>query len=159
MRGPKPIPTLIKLARGNPGKRKLNRREPKPGPLDPTPPVELLDDAAKAEWTRTIAPAIATGQITAADRSMAIAHCDLWAVWRSQLAEAARDPHVKPAGPNDYPMASPVRAMAHRTFTLLIRVDAELGLTPTSRSRVTVPGGVKAADPADDDDRFFKRRA
>ncbi len=30
MPGPRPTPTYLKLLRGNPGKRKLNKREPQP---------------------------------------------------------------------------------------------------------------------------------
>ena len=101
-------------------------------------PHELIDPVAVAEWTRTIAPAIQRGQITAADRVSAIAHCELWATWRSQLADAARHPHVVSAGKSGHPIPNPARGMANKTLSLLMKVDAELGLTPTSRTRVVV---------------------
>jgi len=155
MRGRKPLPTALKLLRGNPGKRPINRTEPRPEALGAEPPEELASDDAKREWRRTIAPAIPTGQITSADRAMAIAHCELWACWRSQLAEAARHAHIIAAGPSGYPTPNPARLMANRTFLLLVRVDAELGLTPSSRSRVAT--GKEAGRPprASEDDRFF----
>ena len=137
MRGRKPTPTALKLLRGNPGKRRLNADEPTPDALPAAVPAELTDPEASAEWTRTIVPAIASGQITAADRAMAIAHCELWATWRSLLADAARHPHVVAVGPSQYPTPNPARVMSNKTFSLLKAVDAELGLTPTSRSRVT----------------------
>lgn len=136
MRGRKPTPTVLKFARGNPGRRPLNADEPLPGALDTTCPDELIDEVARAEWVRTIVPAIETGQITAADRSFAIAHCELWATWRSQLEDALRHPHVVAAGKNKYPTPNPARMMANKTLQLLIKVDAEIGFTPTSRSRV-----------------------
>jgi P27 family predicted phage terminase small subunit len=145
MRGRKPTPTVLKLLRGNPGKRKIDAREPKPGVLSVDMPNELTETDAQAEWIRTIVPAIQRGQVTAADRVFAIAHCELWATWRSQLADAARHPHVVSAGKNSqHPMPNPARGMANKTLQLLAKVDAELGFTPTSRSRVT-------SAPAEDD--------
>jgi P27 family predicted phage terminase small subunit len=136
MRGTKPTATVLKIARGNPGKRPLNHAEPQPGALSPTCPKEILDPIARKEWRRAIVPAIGTGQITAADRVMAIAHCELWATWRSQLADAARHAHVIAVGDKHYPTPNPARVMSNKTFLILAKVDAELGFTPTARTRV-----------------------
>jgi len=138
MRGRKPTATVLKILQGNPGHRKVNTEEPKPERLDEACPDELKDPEARAEWERTIAPAVATGQVTAADRAMAIAHCELWAARRSQLADASRFANLVVAGKHGYPMPNPALAMANRTLKLLIQVDTELGLTPSSRSRVKV---------------------
>jgi P27 family predicted phage terminase small subunit len=138
MRGRKPIPTVLKLLRGNPGKRAINRREPRPGPLTAEVPAELTDEVARAEWTRTIVPAIATGQITAADRGVAILHCRLWADWWGMLAEAATiGNHIIHTSLKKYPIPNPARGMANTTLGYLLKVDMELGLSPVSRSRVT----------------------
>jgi P27 family predicted phage terminase small subunit len=138
MRGRKPTPTPLKLLRGNPGKRPLNPHEPQPDALPTTCPRELTDKDARAEWRRTIVPAIDRRQVTAADRVMAIAHCELWATWRAQLAVAAAHPLIIAVGPHKYPRPNPASLMAIKTLALLKGVDAELGFTPTSRGRVTV---------------------
>jgi hypothetical protein len=51
--GPRPQPTTLRLLRGNPGKRKLNRDEPQPEipPAVPDPPPHLLP-LARDEWWR-----------------------------------------------------------------------------------------------------------
>src|SRR5262245_55801485 len=51
-RGPAPTPNVVKLLRGNPGKRAI-RPEPQPEipPEVPEPPP-ILTGAAKAEWVR-----------------------------------------------------------------------------------------------------------
>jgi len=136
VRGRKPKPTTLRVLEGMAGHRPLNPNEPEPAALDEACPVELTDPIAQAEWVRGIVPAIQTGQITDADRVLAIAHCELWATWRSQLADAQRHPHIIAAGPNNYPMPNPARTMANKTLIMLAKVDAELGLTPSSRSRV-----------------------
>jgi phage terminase small subunit len=50
MRGPPPIPTRLKLLRGNPGHQKLNRAEPQPPSAKkcPEPPEGLAGDAREA---------------------------------------------------------------------------------------------------------------
>src|SRR5688500_10113767 len=138
MRGRKPVPTVLRMLRGNPGKRAINRNEPQPGELSPECPPEITEPDAKKEWERAIVPSIALGVITSADRLFAIAHCELWATWRSQLADAARHPHVVAVGQNKHPTPNPARVMANRTLMLLTKVDQELGFSPVSRSRVTV---------------------
>lgn len=156
MRGRKPTPTVLKIARGNPGKRALNLNEPQPDSLDMACPEELADPDARREWDRVIVPAIRRGQITADDRTFAVAHCELWGTWRSQIAEAAKHAHIVSAGKNKYPMPNPARTMANKTLMLLAKVDAELGFSPTSRTRV----GVKGAQKRDaQKERFFGRRS
>lgn len=154
MRGRKPKPTALKLVQGNPGRRRLNPDEPQPADLSPDCPPEITEPVAQAEWARIIVPAIARGQITADDRVFAIAHCELWATYRSQLADAARHPHVVAVGAHKYPTPNPARVMSNKTLLLLAKVDAELGFSPTSRTRVHVPRKMEAGNPLR---RFMKQ--
>lgn len=156
MRGRKPTPTVLKLLRGNPGRRRIDPTEPMPERMDTDCPAELSDRDAAEEWERTIVPAINLGHVTVSDRVLAIAHCDLWATWRSQLADAARHAHVVAAGKNQYPTPNPARGMANKTLQLLIKVDQELGLSPVSRSRVSVDRGAKAKNRVE---KFRARKA
>ena len=50
-RGPAPQPTVITKLKGNPGKRPLNKHEPKPEIVLPHCP-EFLDKDARKEWNR-----------------------------------------------------------------------------------------------------------
>lgn len=144
MRGPKPQPTVIKMLRGNPGKRAFNQEEPAPaGVISTEMPEELTTAIEQSEWNKTIVPAIRNGTITATDRPTAIAHCVYWATWRSQLLEAERHPHIIAVGPNKHPMPNPARGMANKTYQILLKIDADLGLTPSSRSRVHASKGSK----------------
>ena len=53
MAGRKPKPTALKKLEGNPGKRKLNTKEPVPGKGMPDCPKWLLPEAKK-EWKRLL---------------------------------------------------------------------------------------------------------
>lgn len=138
MMGRPPKPTALKILEGNPGRRDLNEDEPEPDELSEEYPEELIEALGRKEWDRAIVPQIRTGQITAADRAMAVAHCQLYAAWRSQLIEGGMAANVVTAGKNNYPMPNPAVVMANKTLLLMVRVDGELGLTPSSRSRVKV---------------------
>jgi len=145
MGGRRPTPTALKILRGNPGQRRLNTREPKPEPLEVACPVELTDPAAVAEWTRAIVPAIHRRQVTSADRVAAIAHCALWATWLLEDRKAGA--WIVELDRHGRPVANPARRMANQTLQLLLRYDADLGFTPSSRSRVQTA----TADPVAND--------
>ena len=100
-------------------------------------PEELVgDDVALSAWARTIQPLIRIGQVTAADREVAIAWCILWSTWRSHLESAARHDHVVSVAGR--PLQNPARNMANKTYTLLAKTTAELGLSPLMRGRIPV---------------------
>jgi phage terminase small subunit len=68
MRGRKPTPTALKLVAGNPGKRPLNRHEPKPVTAIPTCPAHLMP-TAKTEWKRLARYLHDLGVISELDRA------------------------------------------------------------------------------------------
>jgi P27 family predicted phage terminase small subunit len=136
MRGRKPQPTVLKILRGNPGRRKLNALEPQPSALSTVCPSELTNVAAQDEWDARIVPAIQRGQITSADFAAAVAHCELYADWRECWVEAQQHARVITVGKQ--PQPNPYRSEARKIRAELWKVDAELGFTPVSRSRVQV---------------------
>lgn len=76
-RGPKPQPTALKKARGNPGKRPLNDAEPEPDVAIPEPP-EFLSDYAREEWDY-IAPKLEEMNLIARpDRAALAAYCQAY---------------------------------------------------------------------------------
>lgn len=150
MRGRKPKPTAEKALDGNPGKRPINDAEPQPPAVDDAfdvPPPELAGDdlvAARTEWTR-LAPLLrACRQITEADRAALLALCIEWARYLEARSKAY--PRVVKA-PTGYAMPNPWLAIQTKALAGCLKLWPELGLTPSSRSRVTTaadgpgPGG------------------
>ncbi len=88
MPGPPPTPTVIKLLRGNPGRRRINRHEPMPacGEAVPEPPDFLAPDA-RDEWWRVAPELWHLGVLTVLDVNLFGAYCQSYARWR--LAEEA----------------------------------------------------------------------
>jgi len=155
MRGRKPKPTAQKELEGNPGKRPINDREPQPPPFEPgagpasaqvvddTPEELAGQEVAIKEWQRLAPMLRACRQITEADRAALIALCLEW----GRYIEAHRN--VKRLGlvvkaPSGYPMTNPYLSIATKALANCNKLWPELGLTPSSRSRVQTtspPGG------------------
>lgn len=145
MPGPRRQPTVLRLMRGNPGKRRLNHQEPRPGPLAADCPPELTDPVARAEWDRVAPGLISSGQVTTVDRAMLIGYCQKWAQWQAIETAAAVHPFIV-KGPHGHPIPNPALGLAFKAYNLLLRSAAELGMTPSARSRVQVaPSGEVAA--------------
>jgi len=152
MRGRKPNPTAKRMLEGNPGKRPLNFNEPILPPIDPSvfdaPPPELdHNPVAQAEW-KYLAPKLRRAKhVTAGDKGALIALCIEWARYLEAMAQVHRRGMVVPA-PSGYPIPNPYLAIGTRALQACIKLWPELGLTPSSRSRVSV------ASDGDTDDGF-----
>ena len=143
--GRRPIPTHLKLLRGNPGKHKLRNDEPQPErTVDvPDPPPHLTGYAAD-EWWTTATELYRLGLLTKVDIPSLAAYCYSYGLWR-QTAEslermAKNDPimngqiiKTKYGDAAINPLVSLVRKHAFD----MVRYASEFGLTPAARSRIT----------------------
>ena len=90
-RGPKVVPTALKLLNGNPGGRPLNKNEVKPDLELPDPP-DHLSEYGKAEWNRLGPQLLRLGLMSALDNSAFALFCQYWGrhVWaEKEIAQAA----------------------------------------------------------------------
>lgn len=115
--GRKATPTALKIIRGNPGKRPINGREPKP-PVAGLICPEHMSDIAAGEWARIVPVLIDLGLATTADRSVLIAYCELYAEMVERSTER--------------------REQRTASIAQLRACMVELGLTPASRAKMTV---------------------
>lgn len=144
MAGRRPKPTALKQLQGNPGKRALNKSEPKPTGI-PTCPSHL-DKIAKAEWKRISRELLAIGLLTAVDRSALAAYCAAFARWVNAEKELQNKPAVVKA-PSGYPMPNPYIGIANTAMDHMRKFLTEFGMTPASRSRIQVEPAAGDADP------------
>jgi P27 family predicted phage terminase small subunit len=148
MRGPKPRPTAAKLLDGNPGKRPINLEEPHPPEVSDAfdePPIEIAEDplqpgalaVARAEWRRLAPMLRRCRQVTEADRTALLALCVEWDRYLEARAKAF--PRVVKTQ-SGYFMPNPWLAIQTKALSLCLKLWPELGLTPSSRTRVTTEG-------------------
>ena len=135
-RGPSPKPTRLRVLEGNPGKRALNEREPEPPAGLPCCPKEL-DRAARAEWRRVGSVLEEMGVVTQVDGAALAAYCALYSRWLE--AESQIKKHgMLIRSPNGHLMQSPYLNIANKCLEKMRGFLQELGLTPASRSQVTM---------------------
>ena len=153
-RGRRPVPTHLKVLRGNPGRRALPESEPEPmtsAQIPEAPP--FLQGYACDEWYRIAEELHRLNLLTVVDINPLAAYCDAYARWRTAveaLAEMAkRDPVLSGLmieTRNGTPIQNPIVVTAANAANDMVRYAAEFGLTPSARARIAAgpfggPGG------------------
>lgn len=144
-RGPPPEPSILRYIRGNPSKTPLNTGEPTPDllPAGAQPPV-WLEGVALEKWNEVVPVLTAMRVMTVADRETIARYCALWEQWKKNYDIVKRGADViigrDAAGEVKYMQVTPYASQMTKIATLLLRIEQEFGLTPSSRSQVTIHG-------------------
>ena len=150
MRGRKPKPTALKLLDGNPGKRRINDREPSPPAGIPEAPG-WFDDEARAEWFRISKILDDMGVLSLADHAALETYCTIYSRWVKAEAQVRKYGTIVKSPDKGFPMTSPYLTVANQALEALRKLAVEFGLTPSSRSRIRLPS---EGDAASEFDRF-----
>jgi P27 family predicted phage terminase small subunit len=132
--GAPPKPTALKVLAGNPGRRPLNTREPKPELKIPSCPAHLSDEARK-EWRRISKLIVKLGLLSVVDRAALAGYCMAWGRW-VEAEEQLKKTGTVVKTPNGYPIVSPYLSIANKAVEQMRIFLTEFGLTPASRSRI-----------------------
>lgn len=154
MRGPRPLPTALKSLAGNPGRRRLNEHEPRPptGKKVPRPPASLSEDARRI-WKRDAAELHEFGVLTSFDHRDFAILCELRAELQELDAEINRTKSKQGRtrfmikGSKGW-MLNPLLRLRRDLRAAVLRLSAEFGCTPASRSRVVAEPRGDADDEA-----------
>ena len=136
MRGRKPKPTAIKVLAGNPGRRPVNKAEPRFHVPERTPsPPAFLSDSAAEVWRDLGKLLRDAGLFTVVDRYALAMFCAVTARWM----EAERK--LQQAGPVITSDAggmyqNPWLHVANKAWGQMRQMLSEFGLTPAERSRL-----------------------
>lgn len=142
MRGRKPLPTIEKIARGNPGKRPLNANEPDAVPGLPDCPPHLSDEAT-AEWHRMGSQLEAEGRVALVYKGVFAAYCQAWGRWVE--AEEKLKEYGTVIQQQGMLVRSPYLGISEKAWAQMMKAIAELGISPTSQARVSVVHALAAA--------------
>ena len=153
-RGPMPEPTAVRIAKGNPGKRRLGDKEPIPPSGQAEPPPWMQPDAREI-WDRLAPIAAAMKTLTIADADTFARYCTWLAKWIAldrfiridmggkpwfyRMDEKERITYV-----GEFPQASELRQISK----ILLLMEREFGLTPAGRTRIQVEHGAGATPAA-----------
>lgn len=149
-RGPKPAPTAIKIARGNPSKENLDdrvKREPRPAEGDIVPP-DWVTGVALEKWDDVVPKLQAMKVMSTSDIDTIARYCVLHEQWAKYLDQMRRGLDVLVLRDSDgkvkYMQSSPAATMFLKIGQQMLRIEQEFGLTPSSRTGISVDNGETA---------------
>lgn len=134
MAGRKPVPTVLNLVRGNPGKRPLRPKEPRP-PGGATMPIWISTEAQQ-HWPSIAGQLEACGVLTQIDAPALALYCETFARWRQATAKVL-ELGMMVRAPSGYPVQSPYLSIANKAQDQMLKILVEFGMTPSSRTRVS----------------------
>ena len=134
VRGRKPKPTSMKVIEGNPGRRPLPEDEPTP-PLGPIPAPDYLEGPAKEAWDYLAPMMVSSGIVARVDRDALVRYCESWGRVRDLTKEVDDSPAVIQT--KTTVKVNPIHQALRAEVALNNQLAAELGITPSSRSRVS----------------------
>ncbi len=138
MQGRKPKPTKLRVIQGNPGKRPINKDEPTAPCISPdTPAPDHMPPLAKECWVHMVGMLSGAQVITELDLHGLELYCVAYQNWRDAQAKVIELGTIVKSPKSGYPVQSPYFAIANKSHEQMVKLAAEFGLTPTSRSRVT----------------------
>lgn len=140
-RGPPAKPTATKILEGTFRKDRAAKNEPKPAAATPSCPA-WLNTEARREWRRIVPLLEQLNLLTKVDRSALAGYCQAYSRWRQAErildAEGLTMDFLSNNGAS-YSQARPEVAIAQQSAKLMKTFLAEFGLTPASRTRISVP--------------------
>jgi P27 family predicted phage terminase small subunit len=137
-RGPSPKPTALRILQGNPGKIRLNGREPQPAKAPPVlDPPSWMDKEATEAFKR-LRPQLPW--LTFADLDLFTAYCVAYSRWReaeTYISQVGVSFIIKGEnGEVKYIQQRPEVAIAKNYFAQMHTAGAALGLSPAARTRI-----------------------
>ncbi len=135
-RGRKPKPTALKVLEGNPGKRPLNKNEPKPENKAPRCP-SWLEQEAKNEWRRMSKTLVAMGLLTQVDKAALAGYCQAYARWKEAEEFLSKHGTIFKT-PSGYIPQVPQVSIAQTYLKVMKDFCSEFGLPPAARTRIRV---------------------
>ena len=138
MPGRRPKPTVLKLVEGNPGKRAVNKKEPKPKRVVPSCPAHL-GDQAKVAWGRLSVLLDRMGVLTEADTFALERLCDCYAdilESRELIKRDGRTYTTLDMNSNTLIKTNPAVAHLRAADSQFKSYLIEFGLTPAARSKI-----------------------
>ena len=145
-RGRKPKPAALHGLHGNPGHRAPKADGPDLPRRAPACPKHLGPEG-RAEYRRICRLLKGRGVLAETDRAVLTAYAEAWQAYVRASAEVARDGPELTSTTTGQTYTSPAYHRMTGAAKTMVRLAAELGLTPTARARLKVEPEAEAGDP------------
>ena len=127
-------PTALKVIQGTVDPSRTNYKEPFPEVFLPDPPGYMKGTALE-EWHRVSQEMYDLGMLTSLDRAVLEAYCVAYGRWVDAEDKVSKETLVLKSK-DGQPYQNPFLGIANTAWKLVLKAASELGLSPTSRSRI-----------------------
>lgn len=131
-----PKPTFIKKLEGNPGKRALNKNEPKFSDNISLTPPKFLSKEQKDEWKKVMRDC-PLGLLKSIDEGCLISYVIAKALQKEAAEKLQTEEMVTMSG-NGSLVQNPLINIINKQTEIIIKCGAQMGFSPTSRTKVSV---------------------
>jgi len=143
MVGRPPKPRMLRILQGRPGHRKLNPAEPTPEAIISPAPPEHLSKIAKELWVEVAEQLCRAHLLTKLDVPLLEVYCEEYSRYRKAdefiRENGAEFKIVNAKGQVQVVRENPAVAIRRSCMATMGKIAAELGLAPSSRSRLAIP--------------------
>ncbi len=136
MAGRKPKPTKLKLIEGNPGKRPLNDKEPKPKACIPECP-EWVSPEGKKEWKKITPRLLRLGLLSEIDYAALGGYCDCYGELKPLREEIKLYGYTTTTDKGNV-VQRPEVGIYNQKLEKMLKFLSEFGMSPSSRTRLRV---------------------
>ena len=135
--GTKPLPTSLRLLNGNAAHRPLPKNEPQPAPaqIDDIDVPDHLTETARAHFRKTARILKGMRVLTEADMDAVAVYAESWGRYIQATLQIQKDGLIT-AGSKGQARRNPMLDVQSEALTKCMKLMAEFGLTPSSRTRV-----------------------
>lgn len=162
-RGPRPLPTALKLARGTARADRLRADEPRPLPVSSLAAPTWLSEDGRKVYRRLGKQLHALGVLSESDLPLLALLADQWVIYLGASAFLRENGEVYSIRDTDgnlrTVMPFPQVAQRNASAKAIQRLSAEFGLSPSSRSRVGTGGAGEAPSVVDALGAFLEESA
>ena len=135
------IDNKIKEKRGTLNKNRKGHIADTPEPEVYTfviPHPEELDEWGRKIWDELVPQLVSLGIFTNIDKKLFFTYCNEMGLYEMATSKLREDGFVEYTGDKGYPIPSPWVGIKNRAFANAIKVSTEFGLSPASRTRISV---------------------
>jgi P27 family predicted phage terminase small subunit len=135
--GRKPLPTEVKKLQGTLRPERVHADQMKPEPYVSIPlPPEHLGEIGKREWTIIVSNYVQLGMLSGLDSGMIAAYCSQIELYVESISEVKKTGKLIIARNVSAP--NPLMKVANDALDRSLKIEVELGLTPSARTKISV---------------------
>lgn len=142
------VPTKLKIIRGTARKDRTVANELEGEPIQDFTAPEGLNEWGRQEWDRIVGLLKHTEVITTLDTSALYSLCNEWGKYMEAEMLLKKNGRVVKS-PNNFPMVHPYDTISGQSFKRYKEMAVQFGLTPASRTRISIPDKNKHSTPED----------